>query len=409
MTAKSFDFRVKKITFPSSGERYVIVDGPPYGIAVEPTSIYTSMRLREMGLSPNSMAQHLSAIVMLLKWAAAQTPAIDLDQRLQSVQMLSSDEVLSLRGHLRQNLNMDKVVDPERKRLVRPTVRHGHYYFRCHAVRDYIVWHAHRSIDRIQSREVDRLKEARLRLDDFRERMTGDLPSPRQRNRQGVGEEVQDVFLEAIRPGSASNPFQRQHQARNYALLLIYHVHGTRKADPLKLKGEDLHLHGNEPSMDIIVRHDEKGDPRRREPRHKTFGRPLKLGPELAGAISDYVMNDRPKYPGARRSPYVFLARNGQPLSLAAVDDMFRLLRRRVPGLPADFTCHITRHNANDRFSAVAKELGWSEAEERRNRNFQFGWSKTSTQGDRYQLRSVREAAGKASMVLQESSVRGSK
>jgi len=268
-------------------------------------------------------------------------------------------------------------------------------------VRDYILWHAHRTIDRIQSRDVERLQEARLRLDDFYQRMTGDLPSPRERSRQGVSDEVRAIFLKAIRPGSDTNPFQRQHQSRNYALLLIYDVHGTRKADPLKLKGEDLHLHGNDPSLDIIVRHDERSDPRVHEPRHKTFGRPLKLGPELASALTDYIMHERPKYPGAKRSPYVFLARNGQPLSLAAVDDMFALLRKRVPGLPPDFTCHITRHNANDRFTAVAKELGWSEGEERRNRNFQFGWSKTSTQGDRYQLRSVREAAGKALLSLQ--------
>ena len=97
MQTENAAFRVKKITFPSSGERFVIIEGPPHGIALDAPSIYTSMRLREEGLSPNSMAQHLGAVVLLLKWAAAQSPPVDLDQRLHSVQLLSRDEILSLR------------------------------------------------------------------------------------------------------------------------------------------------------------------------------------------------------------------------------------------------------------------------------------------------------------------------
>jgi hypothetical protein len=112
-------FRVKKITFPSSGERYVIIEGRPHGIALEAPSIYTSMCLRENGLSPNSMAQHLRAIVLLLRWATEHS--IDLDQRLQSVQLLSTDE-------MRRNLNLDKVSGSATDAGVRSTVRHGHYY-----------------------------------------------------------------------------------------------------------------------------------------------------------------------------------------------------------------------------------------------------------------------------------------
>lgn len=402
---KNTEYCVKRIVFPSSGERYVILEGPPHGIAMEAPSIYTSLRLREMGLSPNSMAQHLGAIALLLKWAADRSPAIDIDQRLQSVQLLSGDEVIDLRRALRQNLNVHKIKDTAKKAAARTTVRHGHYYFRCHAVRDYISWHAQRSIDRILARDVERLVEARTRLDEFRFRMTGDLPSPRQRSREGVGEEVQAIFLEAIRPGSSTNPFQRQHQIRNYALLLLYHEHGVRKADALKIKGEDMHLFGARPTLFIVVRHDEQDDPRRREPRHKTFGRPLPLGERLADALTDWMLNERPKYPNAKKSPYAFLARSGAPLSLAAVDDMFCLLRERVPGLPPDFTAHITRHNANDRFSAEAKRLGWSEGEEKLNRNHHFGWSKTSTQGDRYRTRSIREGAADASLRMQRASV----
>jgi len=406
LQANRCGYRVKRIVFPSSGERFVVVEGPPHGVALEAPSLYTSMCLREAGLSPNSMAQHLNAIVLLLEWSASRTPAIDFEERLQSVSLFSGDEVLDLRRYLRQNRNLHRLIDPEKRKASRPTVRHGHYYFRCHAVRDYVAWHAQRSIDRILNRDVERLREARFRLDEFCRRMTDDLPSPRQRQREGVDEAVQRCFLEAIRPGSPTNPFKPAYQVRNYALLLLYHEHGLRKADALKIKGEDLHLHGAEPTLDIIVRHDEKQDPRRSEPRHKTFGRTLAVGPELVAALEDWILRERPKIPNAKRSPYVFLARSGMPMSSATVNDMFDLLRNRVAGLPADFSAHITRHNANDRLSGVAKELGWTEGEEQRNRNYQFGWSKTSKQGDRYRSRSTRDAAAKAALRMQDESTR---
>lgn len=406
MNANPGGYRVKRIIFPSSGERFVIVEAPPDGIALEATSLYTSMSLREAGLSPNSIAQHLSAIVLLLEWASSRIPTIDIDERLQSVSLFSGDEVLDLRRQLRQNRNLNRLTDDEKRKACRPAVRHGHYYFRCHAVRDYIVWHAQRSIDRILNRDVARLQEARFRLDEFCRRMTDDLRSPRDRQREGVDETVQQCFLEAIRPNSPTNPFKPAYQVRNYALLLLYHEHGLRRADALKIKGEDLHLHGASPTLDIIVRHDERQDPRRHEPRHKTFGRTLALGPELVSALEDWILRERPKIPNAKRSPYVFLARSGMPLASATVSDMFDLLRNRVPGLPTDFSAHVTRHNANDRLSGVARDLGWTEGEVQRNRNYQFGWSKTSKQGDRYRGRSTRESAAKAALRMQDISTR---
>lgn len=368
LIANADQYRVKTTAFPSTGERFVIVEGPPHGIALDATSLYTSMCLREAGLSPNSMAQHLSAIILLLEWGDNERRGIDIDERLQTVSLFSAEEILSIRRYLRQNRNLGRLRDPNKREMARSTVRHGHYYFRCHAVCSYVIWHAQRSIGRIPSRDVESLQEARIRLDTFRKQIIGDLPSPRKRQREGVDETVQRSFLAAIRPGSPSNPFKAPYQVRNYVLLLLYHELGLRKADALKIKGEDLQLHGLYPTVNIIIRHDEPGDPRTKEPRHKTFGRTLPLGKELVSALKEWILEERPRLPNARRSPYVFLSRSGAPLSLATVNDMFDLLRKRVPPLTS-FTAHITRHNANDRLSEVAKELGWNEAEEQRNRS----------------------------------------
>lgn len=396
-------FRVKTTVFPSTGERFVLVEGPPDGIALEATTVYTLMALRDRGCSPNTMRLAMQPVAMMLEWASDSLPAIDIQARLETGQMFSREEVHSLRRDLRIDLSRAAADG------VHATVAAGTFYNRCHAVRDYVSWHAENVIRRIPAREHQRAVEHRRRLEDFRDMMVSDLPSPRVRTREGVSEDVQRTFLEAIRPRSPTNPFQAAHQSRNHALLLLYLVHGVRRAEALKVKGEDLFLSGPNPTVRIIVRFDERRDPRRVEPRAKTQGRDLSLGPDLAAALREWVTVHRPTYPGAKKTPYCFIARNGAPLSLQAVGDMFRLLRERVGGLPKNFTSHILRHAANDRLSDVAEEMGWSEAEEKRNRNYNFGWSKTSNQGDAYRTRGTRRRASVASLRMQDKIWSGSK
>lgn len=391
-------FRVRRITFPSSGERYVLLEGPPHGLALDGTSLYTSMCLREAGKSPNTMAQHLAAIAVFLDWAAGQ--GIDPDQRILSLALFSRDEITGLRRMLRDNR------DRRTAGTLYGTVGASHFAFRCHAVRDYVAWHAERAIDRIRNADVLRQQQARIALDDFRKRMSEHLPVRRQSDREGVSREVQELFLAAIRPEDPANPFKPAYRSRNHALLLLYHELGLRRGEGLKLKGEDLDLHGPRPVVRIVLRQDDPEDPRRNEPRLKTEQRDLPIGPALVEALRAWVTRDRPKIPGSRRSPYVFLSRSGAPLAENTVNLLYATLRTRVPGLPADFTTHVARHTANDRFGEVAKALGWSEDEERQARNYQFGWTKTSRQGDGYSKRRIREKAREASLRMQQASVK---
>ncbi|WP_279479477.1 tyrosine-type recombinase/integrase [Aureimonas sp. SK2] len=343
----------------------------------------------------------MQAVAIMLEWAWKREPRIDLQERLGTGILFEAAEIHSLRRELRLKLPASSGGEDA------VTVGSGHYYNRCHAVRDYVTWHAENVLRRIPTREHGRAVEHRRRLEDFRVSMVANLPSPRTKAREGVDEEVQRLFLEAIRPGSPTNPFQAQHQARNYALLLLYFLLGVRRAEALKVKGEDLYLTGAEPKIRIVVRVDEIDDPRRVEPRAKTQGRDLPLGPALVEALREWVVVHRKTYPGHKKTPFVFINRMGGPLSLEAVNDMFELLRRRVDGLPADFTTHHLRHTANDRLSDLADEEGWGEGEEKQRRNYTFGWTKTSNQGEAYQARSTRRKAAAASLRMQKRSWEG--
>ena len=115
---------------------------------------------------------------------------------------------------------------------------------------------------------------------------------------------------------------------------------------------------------------------------------------------------DAQRYPGAKRVPYVFVARNGRPIAIRTVADIFAALRR-VPGLPPDLSAHMLRHTWNDEYSRLADETGMGEAEEMRTRNYLMGWKKHSTRSADYTKRHTREEAQKRSLQMQERSVRG--
>lgn len=396
MTDEIAPYSVKLLRF-RSGERFPsVVDGR--GLLATQPNIYalTSLRNRENAAATGE--KRLRAITVALNWAALR--GIDLQARTESFELLSPFEVEDLRDALRANLRAAKGQKGQ------ATVRSDHFVNRCRAVRDYVVWHAETALQRIRVGDP-RLEEARLALDRFAKMMDADLPSGKSAERDPVAPDAFTRMLAAATPGSPNNPFQSQHQHRNYALLLLYHETGMRRGEALKLKGEDLVLHGLQPSVTVVRRPDDRDDRRAAEPQVKTLGRPVPITRELARALDVWIRqhrNDPERYPGAKRVPYVFVSRTGKPLSLRSVNDAYDLLREKVEGLPAGLTTHANRHDANTRFSKGGKALGWTDAEMELARNNHFGWRKGSKQGARYNKQHAREMSEAYVNALQRKS-----
>jgi hypothetical protein len=102
--------------FPS-GERFVLVEGPPHGIAVMETTVDATMSLRERGLSPNTMYLHMQAVTLTLDWAWNQHPRIDLHARIEAGDLLMREEVFGVRRELRCNLMFDSLKDPKKRKV----------------------------------------------------------------------------------------------------------------------------------------------------------------------------------------------------------------------------------------------------------------------------------------------------
>jgi integrase len=383
MNAVIAPFSVKLLRF-RSGERFpAIVDGR--GLLATQPSFYATRSLRGREKSAGTGENRLRAIAVALNWADLR--GIDLRARTETFELLSPAEIEDLRDALRLNLRTAK------GQKGKQTVRSDHFVNRCHCVRDYLVWHAEASLHRIRVGDA-RLKEARLALDRFVKVMDDSLPSGKTGERDPVEEAAFERMLEAAAPGSPDNPFQPQHQHRNYALLLLYYETGMRRGEALKLKGEDLDLHGEHPSVTVVRRPDDEDDRRGVEPRVKTLGRPIPITRHLAQALLTWISQHRKdvsRYKSAKKTPYVFVSRTGEPIGLRTVNDMYDLLRKRVEGLPTGLTTHANRHSANVRFSKGSKELGWTDGETELARNNHFGWVKGSDQGTHYNKQHARE------------------
>lgn len=386
-----------QLTRFESGERFALLYDQRERIPLSQTTRYSAVFRRSKEGSVSTMEQELRAIALALEWA--EDSGINLEERIESAFFLVPEEVLSLRDALRVNLRSSdgSPVNP------------GTHYSRCVFVRDYIEWRGQHVVQRIPNGD-SRFIAARTRLEEFCATMTALLPRVRVRGREGIELDVEARVRAVIHPDHPENPFQRGHRHRNHALLLCFLDLGVRLSEALVIQGADLNLGPTEPSVTIHRRPDDPKDNRKRQPLVKTQGRVLPLGPELVAAMETWVMTHRRdprRYPNAKKSPFVFVARSGQPMALRTAHDLFVQLRTAVSGVPPKLSAHVIRHTWNDNFSRHADEAHLPEAEEERVRGYLMGWKKGSRQAATYTQRHTREAASDHSLRLQHKSQRG--
>ncbi len=373
-------------------------------LPVDWPNLYCVAHLRPTTMALHTMETHMNAVCMLHNWAARHE--LDLRQRIESVDLFKREELAALRVELRVDLRyrnrQAKGLASQGKSVVCAAV----WKTRCQAIRDYVAFHADNTISRMSATDL-RLPEARVRLADFKLAVVGKIRVRKHATREGLSVSERETFLKAITPGDPSNPFRLAHQERNYALWLLYYDAGVRRSEALIVKGKDLHLHGDEPSVIVHRRPDDPEDPRKEPPKTKTLAHPVPLTSRLTRALYDYQTKSRRTFRGAKKSPYVFFSQQGKPLSVSTVKYMYRQLREKVPGLPAKFSTHLLRYTWNDRFGDGADELKMPGPIEQHARNQRQGWTRTSEQSAHYQRRRIRKRARKVILAMQDVSTGG--
>ena len=291
---------------------------------------------------------------------------------------------------------MKRIAESEKRCQV---VGNEAWYQRIKYVQGSLRWRMDDAISRI-SIEDDRFFRIRQRADEIIRKFGSHLPSTKEQQREGLGPELRDRFLRIIDPACPENPFQRANRFRNYVLLRLIFETGCRLSEALILYTTDYQPDTHKPKLAIHRRPHNPLDPRVDLPLVKTRPRVLPLAANMAELLETLITEDRKAVPGAKKTPFVFLARDGSPLATRSVEDMTKRIRRAFPEFER-LTIHVLRHDWNDRFSDLAREKGWGQEKETQHRNYLQGWAKTSNQGLHYTRRSTREEAVNAALELQ--------
>lgn len=411
MTASPFGIRLCVL---SDGQRIPLLVDRRTDLPLDPTTRFTLARRWQVGDSSSTAESELRAIGYFLAWA--ERVGVDLDQRFGSGDFFAGEEIEGLVDALRESQRAggarreENVVwvglDRNARKLAkasphRAVVGNDVWYQRIKYVQGYVAWLMDDVISCLPTNH-DRFTRIRDRRTEVLKKLEDQLPDTTQRHREGLLPQLRARFLEIIHPESPDNPFQAGNRYRNYALLRLYYDIGCRLAELLVLYTTDFDPDTQKPTITIRRRPNNPLDPRRDLPLVKTNERIIPLTREMADVLETYILRERSKVPGAKKTPFMFLARDGSPIAPRTVEDMPLQIRRRHPEFEGHLMMHVLRHDWNDRFSELADERKWPEAKETQHRNYLQGWKKTSKQGLNYTRRSTREEANNAALAIQK-------
>jgi integrase len=148
-----------------------------------------------------------------------------------------------------------------------------------------------------------------------------------------------------------TNPYRPQSQLRNWLMFAIALQCGLRRGELLKVRLDDIPK-PNDPGLKVRRRPHDRSDTRRYRPRVKTSERVIPISAEIRVGLRAYLSAPPPMGRPSGRTPYLFVSKDGHPLSIPAADEIPKIACHQadVPG----FSWHSLRHTWAE---AVADEL----------------------------------------------------
>ncbi len=420
-----YALHVKTIRMANGSRRAMLCERST-GVPLANPTLYITTCVYLAGREYNTQVSILSAIHFLYIWADKN--GVDLEKtfkagtflNLQQVEGLVRDARMNLRQYVNDPLEMTfgggALSSQPRYRRHRPRRKAQSAMFnkdnttiiRLSYVRAYLEWLANTAISMVSAKkpEYEAIIEARQgMLNAIGERVPGKGVS---RLRRGFTKEERAKFLEVIDPKSPQNPFKSEFvRARNHIVgHMLFHL-GCRRGELLLIKEKDIDWNpGNEGGPTVGLR-DHPLDPedtRRVRPQFKTRERRLPLSRTLARLVKKYIQRYRDRIPGARSHGYLLVGREGKPLSLSSVDDIFRSWSL-LEGLPDDLSTHTPRYDWNEMFSEKADRMiaegQWTVEDEKLIRRYHQGWVDDSLMPSLYARRHIERKAKITSLELQ--------
>ena len=390
----------------SNGERYCQVVDSLTGMPVYYPTLYLTTQLRNRGVAYRTMeveAVHLSLLLNFFN-----DFGLDIEARFRQGKFLQEFEIDAMRDFLQKKKRgkspqtIDKVSHLHSAR-VQGQVSDGELYARLTTTYRYCQWLARYLLDDATPEVVDRIQWMGEQIKARRPRR---VKGSHERIDRSLSDEQVALLMEAVRPRSEINPFDKRVQWRNQIMIHLLYYLGIRGGELLNIRVRDLDFNANR--LRVVRRPDNRDDPRSNEPNVKTLERYLPLSESLAKAIHDYIIHDRRKVKGAEKHDFLFVTykegpTEGHPLSKSSYLKIFKTLRAALPEL-RELTGHMLRHTWNYRFSCLMdqRDSPLSEVEQEQIRSYLMGWKEGSGTAAIYNKRHIRRKAFEASMCLLE-------
>ena len=299
-----------------------------------------AMRYRRYRVQSSTLAANLRVLGKVYRWTQ-EAAGFDLDDRLTGGRTLQNREIESLARSFRGNTSAQELDT-------------GAFDQHLAIVEDFLKW----SLDSenrggCRSLDLAQLAQERNRIElILRSLRSGAHASDRI-------EPLEEAEIRAIRnsigprrdaQGILSFPevFSAHTRLRNWLMFEMALELGIRRGELLKLRLDSL-PRGSDDGIRVLRRPDDPHDSRSKEPAVKTAERVIPASRNLLTAIRAYLTYPRPLGRISGRSPYLFVARSGSPVSMDTADDVIAAIGKHSGVSPLSW--HRLRHTWAERMA----------------------------------------------------------
>ncbi|MDB5760541.1 MAG: putative site specific recombinase, partial [Burkholderia sp.] len=360
----------------SSGERIPLLLNGTTGFPLDLPNVHVLTEMRAGGRAFDTIKTSLSAIKRLYLSLAYLN--IDIEERIQEggfllhgeaqvlvhTMRLNSKEFnrranqITFRKALPRNVSsLESVRAKLPKNKANIEVKPGTLALHLIYAHRYLAWLGQRCLDRIADQSTDdylalqsKIKSA---LDNIKENIPNkSIIEDAIDERLGLEKDLIALLKEVVNPLSPKNPWKGEHtKLRNALIIKLGLFLGVRRGELLILKLSDIDIQKRQ--ITVHRRPHDKDDTRKKKPNTKTRARSLRIDAQLMLLVKEYI-DYRRDVLKIKHHPFLFVAANGEPLSLDSVRLIFKQLRKSFPEFPLNLTTHLLRYTWNDLFSEQA-------------------------------------------------------
>jgi integrase len=313
-----------------------------------PTRLATrwAVRWRRYRVQASTLASNLRVLGKVYDWAW-RIAALDLDQHLTGGRLLTPQQLESLAVYLRENATLRH----------RATIAPHTYNTHLAVTEDFLKWSlypANRggvtpfSLEELTAEReyltlfFRSIKVSGGQTQRIQPLTTAEIGQIRDTIQPRQGSQGQWLF-----PNSCFSP---QTALRNWLMFEVAYELGLRRGELLKLRLDSLPRGGGE---SILVRRlpDDPRDSRAYEPAVKTAERKMPASRHLLQAIRSYMTTAPPVGRVHGQSPYLFVTRQGNPVSIDTAQDIIRAIGQHSDIQPLSW--HRLRHTWAERMADV--------------------------------------------------------